>query len=251
MTDEGRQRQMTESRSPRDGDLYEGRGSRPVPDPTELTSMLVDKAFSNLREILEAQIQGQKELFQARFAAIEQATQLHQDRFDRIPDQIDAKITSLARLGEERFKTIEEHHKTVEQQFLGIQTQFQERDVRVRESALAATTAINAALQSQKEAAGEQAKSFTLSIDKSEKGTLEQINQQRALLDAMKQGFDGKIDDVKERVTRIESIGAGRIAEVVDTRAAATDSRGNTTLVIYAALALLAVLTFLLAQRGI
>lgn len=79
----------------------------------------------------------------------------------------------------------------VEERFSSIKIQFLERDVR-----------FDAALQSQKEAASEQAKSFTLATNKSETSMNKQI-----------EGLDSKINDVKERLTKVEGMGLGQQTE--------------------------------------
>jgi len=266
--------------------FYSGRSSTPVPDPTARTvealareiaglkevvftrldamdraqdlfredlvrvPTATDKAVSNLREHVALLLKTIEQRLDSADTAITlvraNAVQVHntlQTQIDNRPAEIDARIKHLEDLFAEKFRTVNE-------QFVGVQTQFSERDVRVRESAQAATTAINAALQSQKEAAGESAKSFSLSVDKSERTTLEQINQQRSLLDAMKQGFDGQLGDIKDRVTRIESLAVGRVAEAGEHRAVATDNRGTIALAISAGVALFGVISFVLSRGG-
>ena len=183
-----------------------------MPDPTTLTMAALAREIGALREILTGQITGQREAFEARLTGMDRAVDLLQAWRDGQPGVVDARIDHLSKLLNERFNT-------VGQQFKGIDTQFDERDVRVREAALSQTTAVNAALQAQKEAAGEQAKSFSLSIDKSEKGTLEQINQQRVLLEKTNDALDSKISDLKDRINRIEATAAGRGAATTDGRA--------------------------------
>ena len=97
-----------------------------------------------------------------------------------------------------------ETFNTVQEKFSGVEKQFGERDVRVIQAASAQTTAVNAALQAQKEAVTEQNKSFTLSIDKSEKGTGEAIAQQRTLLQTATGSLGDKIDDLKSRFAAVE-----------------------------------------------
>lgn len=92
----------------------------------------------------------------------------------------------------------------------GIQTQFEERDVRTNQSAIASKTAVDAALQAQKEAAGEQNRSLTLSINKSEEATQKQLEQQRNVLVSVEQTLSDKINDVANRMTRFEGQGIGK-----------------------------------------
>lgn len=205
--------------------LYRGVGSTPVPDPTLLTSAALTREINGLREIMDAKIEGQQHVFETRLNGMDEAIKLLQTILDRRSAETDVKVSHLQALHDEKFKT-------VGVEFVSVQTQFSERDVRGRDAALANTTAVNAALQAQKEAAGEQAKSFTLSIDKSEKGTLEQIAQQRVLLETMKQTLDGKVEDIKERVTRVESMALGATATRADATTAHTAGAQNVGIIV-------------------
>ncbi len=209
--------------------LHTSRDSRPVPDPTVLTDQLVTKATQGLREILETRIKG-----------IEAQLDLIQIDIRNRPIDIERSISHLEALHDQKFATVAE-------QFAGVQKQFGERDARAREAALANTTAVNAALQAQKEAAGESAKSFSLSIDKSERATLEQITQQRSQIQSSTTNLDGKIDDLKERVTRIEGAAVGIVAAKTETVQTHTISTQNLGLMIGVAGFLVAIVA--LAER--
>jgi hypothetical protein len=84
------------------------------------------------------------------------------------------------------------------EKFESIRTQFRERDVRTDQTANQVKLAVDAALQAQKEAAGEQAKSFGAATTKSETAMNKQI-----------EGLDGKITDVKDRLNRVEATSLG------------------------------------------
>jgi hypothetical protein len=170
---------MSEAREP-------SHDSRPVPDPTLLTTQQLQREIAALKEVMFTRLNG-----------MDRAIVLFNENITRVPTDTDRQIGHLKELMLETFKTVRE-------QFNGVEKQFIERDVRVIQSATAATTAVNAALQAQKEAAGEQAKSFSLSVNKSEQSTLEQITQQRVLLQTATGSLNDKIDDVKQRLTTIE-----------------------------------------------
>ena len=194
----------------------------PRPDPTRLTSAALDKATQALREILETRITG-----------IEAQIVLLQQDIRNRPAEIERAIVHLKELHEEKFS--------------GVQIQFKERDERTTASKTASDTAVAAALQAQKEAAGESAKSFTLSIDKSERATLEQITQQRQQIQTSTANLDGKIDDLKERVTRIEGAAVGIVAaktETVQTHTGLAADRGTIIALIGVTIAV-----FALAER--
>jgi ribosome maturation protein Sdo1 len=141
-------------------------------------------AVSLIREIIETRLDG-----------MDIAIRLLQDTADKFPARIDEKIGSLRAVHEERF--------------VSIQTQFAERDVRTEQAAGAVKIAVDAALQAQKEAVGEQNKSSALAIAKSETSTTKQIDQIGTLIQNNTKAFDDKISDVKDRVNRIEGMGAG------------------------------------------
>jgi hypothetical protein len=167
-------------------------GSRPVPDPTILTTQLVDRGIAGLREILESKAQGDKKELEARLDGMDRAINLFQKIFDRIPGDIDTKVNALEAVYQEKYRSIEA-------KFGGVQTQFAERDTRVEqaragvENALITTArdsklAIDAALQAAEKAVG-----------KSETATIKQI-------DALGQRFD----DMKGRLDKLEGGGQGK-----------------------------------------
>jgi hypothetical protein len=188
--------------------------SRPVPDPTVLTSALVDKAIAALEKVFDTRMVGiDREIAELRAGLAAR------------PVEIEMAVRHLQELHDEKFKTVEE-------KFAGVQIQFKERDERTTASKTASDTAVAAALQAQKEAAGESAKSFTLSIDKSERATLEQITQQRSQIQSSTTNLDGKIDDLKERVTRIEGAAVGIVSAKTETTQAHTSNTQNIAMIV-------------------
>ena len=183
--------------------------SIPVPDPTVLTRESIDRDISAL-----------KELIATRLNAMDEAIRLARTGLERAPHDVSKAVMNLKDLHEEKFKT-------VQSLFDGVQIQFIERDVRVKESATARDTAVAAALQAQKEAAGEQTKSFTVSINKSEQATSEQIVQLRLYVEQAIRAINDKIDDLKGRVDRGEGVGSGHSVAVVEQRATVADQRAS------------------------
>ena len=96
--------------------------SKPDPDPTILTTENLRREIANLKELLETRLNGND------------AARVAQH------DLIKAEIGILSNVTEQRFA--------------GIETQFSERDKRTEQLSMADKTAIAAALQAQKEAAG-------------------------------------------------------------------------------------------------
>jgi hypothetical protein len=147
--------------------------TRPDPDPTVLTTAALLREISRMEQLFDAKLTALvKEIINT----------------DAL---IDARLKVIdARYGE---------------QFRSIGGQFVERDTRVEQTAKAGAEALSAALQAAKEAVGEQTKSFVLSTAKAEAATTEQIKQQGVVIAATNLGFSTSINDMKDRITRIES----------------------------------------------
>ena len=165
----------------------EQRDTRPVPDPTVLTTQQLIREIALSREIIET-----------RLTASDKAIELYQKINDKIPDIIIASVLRLQELHEEKFKSI--------------QIQFLERDVRAEQTSRDSKVAVDAALQAAKEAVGEQNKSSALAIAKSETSTNKQIDGINALVASATAGLNDKIDDIKGRITSIEGASKGSSA---------------------------------------
>lgn len=155
------------------------RDVRPVPDPTALTTQQLLRENLWLREVLETRLDG-----------MDKAITLLQDTADKFPDRIDEKIASLREVHEEKFRSIE--------------VQFSERDVRTEQTAKDSKVAVDAALQAAKELVSQQNTSNSLAIAKSEAAVTKQIDQQGTLIQTTAKASDDKIDDLKQRITRLE-----------------------------------------------
>ena len=99
--------------------------------------------------------------------------------------------------------------KVFTERFIGVQKQFDERDARTAGAAVAGTTAVNAALQAQKEAAGAQNNSLIASITKSEAATVKQIDGILALLASNSTSLADKITTVNARLDRGDGAASG------------------------------------------
>lgn len=100
----------------------------------------------------------------------------------------EALTREIASLKELVFLKIDSLNEVHAEKFHSIQTQFKERDTRDQQTAKDGKSAIDAAFNAAKEA-----------VSKSETTTVKQIDQ-----------FDGKINDVKDRLTRIEGASVGK-----------------------------------------
>lgn len=189
--------------------MYSGPGSRPVPDPTLLTTEQTDRAIAAVREIFNAQLEGQQNVFETRLDGMDEAIKLLQTILDRVPDQMDTKVEHLGEVVRETFQVHLE-------KFAGVEKQFNERDTRSERESRDNKVAVDAAFAAQKEAASEQNKSNTLAIDKSERATAETLNKQADLFKSTTDALSSQIStsasalsdnivDLKERMTRVES----------------------------------------------
>lgn len=179
------------------------------PDPSSLTTAQLYREIAGLRELFDARFEERQKALTIRFEASDKAITLLQANVDKEPKpaNVQANVDALKGLLLEKFE--------------GVHTQFIERDTRVEQSSRDGKLAIDAALQAAKEAVGEQNRSSALSISKSEAATSKQIDQQSALITGATGGLDDKIDDLKERMARIEA------GSVVKTQADTSQLQAN------------------------
>jgi SMC interacting uncharacterized protein involved in chromosome segregation len=145
-----------EQNNPMDRDAT---GSRPVPDPTVLTT-----------EALHREINSSYAL-------------------------TTAKIESLEKVMLQKFSAVEEQLQLVERQRVE-----QKKDTK---------DAVDAALTAQKEAVREQTTASERAIAKSEAATTKQMDQQRLTFETAIKSVTDLMNEVKERITRIESVKIG------------------------------------------
>jgi hypothetical protein len=155
-------------------------GSRPVPDPTELT----DRAIARLEKSITQYIDGQLAIRDERLTAIDMATTLRLQTIDSIPDLIEKNVSHLELLHDEKFRSVDQR--------------FTERDIRAEREARDNKVAVDAAFAAQKEAATKQDEANQKAIDKSELATAEKINKLEQLVTVKTDALSDKIDDVKE-----------------------------------------------------
>jgi hypothetical protein len=172
--------------------------SRPVPDPTRLTTEQLIREIGAARELIDKSIEGTNRVI----------VQL-QAEMDKVPGLLRHELENFARVQDVKFE--------------GIKTQFAERDTRTDQTSRDSKVAVDAALQAAKEAVGEQNRSSALAIAKSEAATTKQIDQLGILIQTSAGTTESKITDIKERLTRIEGEKAGGKAETT-TRQMSTNS---------------------------
>ena len=183
-------------------------GSTPIPDPTVLSTAAIAQAVASLTSYID----GRFDLLTERMNGVDKATDLRLQTIDHLPGLIDEKVGHL--------------HGLVSQQTDSIQVQFAERDKRSeREAQLsndaafsASKEAVAAALTAQKEAAALQNEANAKAIDKSELATSETINKLTQLGATTNGALNDKIDDLKERIGRVESIKVGMVEQRTEGR---------------------------------
>src|SRR4029453_13176883 len=171
---------MANPKNSTDEALYSGKGSTPVPDPTVLTTAALAQAISFLREILEARIDGQQHVFEARLDAMDKAIKLLQEIADKLPGNMGMKVDNLRSLHDEKFRSI--------------QTQFAERDVRAERESKDNKIAVDAALQAAKDLGGKRQEAADKAIDKSELATIKQMDQLNTIMATNTKTLDDRIN---------------------------------------------------------
>lgn len=172
-------------------------GSRPVPDPTTLTTAALNREIMALKELVETRLDG-----------YDKAITLLQSRSDKSPsiDVVDAQNKLHTAILETRLLGMDAKY---EEKFHNIETQFNERDVRTEERSKDSKEAIAAALQAAKEAVGEQNKSSALAIAKSEASTTKQIDSIGVQILQANQALSEKIEDARGRLLTVEGKAVG------------------------------------------
>lgn len=206
-------------------------------DPSEPTRRLVKEYINALRSELNPRFDA----VDTRFDAIAEATKVAHEDFVRVPTdiqkatgnlqalidiKIDAQQSGLDHVEETLSGLLETRHADIRHEvthlqtlifseltgrdrvddeiFKRIETQFIERDKRTEQLALASSTAIAAALQAQKEAAGATTDSILAVITKMDASFTKLFDQMANLLTAQQKNTDDKIADIKGRIDKRE-----------------------------------------------
>jgi hypothetical protein len=165
--------------------------STPTPDPTVLTTEALIRAVNAERDYVD----GRVAVLEQRLHAIDVATRLLNETVNRVPTDVQREVSHLTGLMDERLRSI------------GLQ--FAERDTRQEREARDNKLAVDAAFAAQEKQAAAQNKANAEAIGKSEIATSETIRNLTALLNTTGAGLGDKIDDLKERVGKVESIRQG------------------------------------------
>jgi hypothetical protein len=227
------------------------------PDPTKLTTDAVDRATAEWARELRSAVA----IIETRLDGNDQATKINADRIERIPEatdaarvhlrgDIDRQVQALRELvfgkldaidaaskllanGLEKFPTDLDRSAAAVREYAMAQIQLaraetervrdvmQEKFDKVDAQFVSNDKALTAALAAQEKAAAEQQKSNTLAIDKSERATQETIRANQAQIQTSIESQGATINDLKERLVRLE---AGGIATAVGRGEARADN---------------------------
>jgi len=207
-------------------------GSRPVPDPTVLTTQAVDRAMRDENRWVESQIA----ILLERLDGMDKANELRLQRLDHFPSLVDEKINAAVALTSEKFTSIHQ--------------QFAERDIRGEREARDNKVAVDAAFAAQKEAAAKQDEGNQKAIDKSEKATTESISKLAELFATSNQAIQDKITEVGRRVDRIEALAIGTNAGTTQSRESQQAARTLTFAILTVLLGIIAIGASILAATG-
>jgi hypothetical protein len=181
-------------------------GNLPIPDPTKLTTQLVDRTILAFRE-----------LFEVRLADMDKAILLAARQVEKFPadtafqvDQLRAEINrEMLALREFILGRVERIEAVNAEKFEGVNSRFQERDVRIAYAAQEARISLDAALAAAKEAVSEQNKANVQAITKAEAATQKQIDALVQLMATSNKSLEDKIADVRTSLDRGEGRNTG------------------------------------------
>lgn len=183
---------MTE---PPPGRMYTGPGSTPVPDPTTLTTEAVERATDQFRRELADALKT----VSARFTALEEAAAL----------RLAAVATTSAQIERDIEQAINHVRELDDVKFAAIKQQFQERDIRAEQGAIAGKQALDAALQAAKELVGQQNKAASDAAGVMIANFTKLIDQLGLRLESMQKSYDDRLTEIKERIDRGEGVTRG------------------------------------------
>lgn len=222
----------------------------PDTDPSALTTQALWREIAHLKELVitkihaiekgievahddlvrvptevEKGVSGARALYLEKFDAASRETNekfntVHQVALEKFAQTM-SKFKDIGNQFDERYHLFETKFANVDKQFTerynlfqgkfdGVEKQFLERDERANLIANSAAKAIEAALISAKAAVDKQNEAFQLSINKSEASTTKQIDQLATLVSTLTKGFDDKLNDLKDRITRNEGSDSGK-----------------------------------------
>src|SRR4051812_29940910 len=214
--------------------------SRPIPDPTVLTTQQIYNAVASLRDVMDVRLCAMDKAVQLlqetanRKPTIGEVEGVHRTKIENLEKRVDHKyvetaadLSHLRDIHGARMDGIENLFKT----------QFEEREKRNRQMAEASTAAIGAALQAQRDAAFETQRSSGAAITKAEIATNDTLRQLQALFQTSINALNTQVQDLKSRIDRGEAGDVGKREATGDSRTQQLDARSLIFSVIAALLA--------------
>lgn len=131
---------------------------------------------------------------------------------DRLEKQRRERLEQLAATREIMMAQLEIVRAVGDERFAAVAVQFGERDIRTEKAAQEARISLDAALAAAKEAVGEQNKSNTLAIDKSDRNTKEKIDSLVIQISTSIDSLNDKILELRRAVDRSEGKSQGGAA---------------------------------------
>jgi hypothetical protein len=159
-------------------------------DPTLLTTQQLIREQTGLKELVLSVVEGKFNVIDTRLIEMNRAIELVHGRTGEHSDFVREQVGHLKELHNAKFDNIG--------------TQFDERDKRTEQLAIANKTAIDAALQTQKETSSATNESASVALTKLENNFATLIAQGKASQASDSRNLEDKINDVKSRLDRGE-----------------------------------------------
>jgi hypothetical protein len=175
----------------------------PRPDPTVLTTEQLRRELGNLRELMEAHLEGVK----SRIDAMDKANELLHANLERVVRPHDVEAMRELMLGR-----IERSDAVVAEKFERIDMQFVELDKRTGQLKAAGDTAIDRAMAAAEKAVGENNRSFSAAVQKSENTTGESLKNLDGLFKTEIRSLTDKVAGIASRQDRNDGSSASLIA---------------------------------------
>lgn len=196
------------------------------------------------RDVLRAEFaaadQSNRELISERIDGMDKANEILAANVSKFPSDVDRAVGALKAV---LMAEIQRNREVQGSETKRIEDVNQEKFNAIDGTFASNALALTAALAAQKEAAAEQNKSNTLAIDRANSATKETIAANAAQTANSLSSQAATIGDLKERVVRIESTGAGATASKTETRL----SQGAVVSLAVAILAVLGVVVSIVA----
>jgi hypothetical protein len=204
------------------------------PDPTTLTSLLVQQSSEQSRRDLASAV----ETINTRLKAMGEASALKMDLIRQIRPETDAQIEHLRLQGERVVEHLRQLHEVkfeelgqrVDVRFDAIDQRFLERDIRTEQAALASKQALDAALQAAKELVQQQNEAASAAAAVMIANFTKLIDQLGIRLESIQKTYDDRLLEIKERIDRGEGSHQGAVETRTVIAETATARRGESSL---------------------